>query len=370
MNDKPVFVTEPFLPPLDEFIPYLEEIWKSGVLSNGGPFHKELEARLCEYLGVPYVSLCSNGTVALMLALKALKLKGEVITTPYSFVATSHAIKWNGLEPVFVDVDEHSCNLDVTKIESAITENTTAILPVHVYGVPCFTEQIQEVADRHNLKVIYDAAHAFGVKQGGESVLSKGDLSIVSFHATKVFNTFEGGAIISQTKEMKDRIDSLKNFAFQDNFISREWGLNGKMNEIQASMGLLQLKYVDQTIEYRKGISEIYRNGLNDIAGIRLLDELTDVSSNYSYFPIFVSGEKYGLSRDELCQKFEGMNIFPRKYFFPLISDMPCYENSSEGKAVEFPTSVTVSSEVLCLPLHSNLSLESAQRIVDVIRGE
>ncbi|MGZ8546854.1 MAG: DegT/DnrJ/EryC1/StrS family aminotransferase, partial [Sulfuricurvum sp.] len=321
---KRIYVTQPYLPPLDDFIPYLQQIWDSKILTNGGPFHQQLEEALCDYLGVKHISLFTNGTLALVTALQALRITGEVITTPYSFVATAHSLLWNGIKPVFVDIDPVTLNLDPSKIEAAITPQTTAILPVHCYGHPCDVKAIEEIADNYNLKVIYDAAHAFGVKDEGGSILRHGDLSVLSFHATKVFNTFEGGAIISPDAKTKQRIDHLKNFGFVDEVTVVAPGINGKMSEINAAFGLLQLQHIDNAIKQRKEIDKMYRNALCDINGITLLHEKSEQASNYSYFPILIEDE-FSLSRDELYQQLRDNNIFARRYFYPLISDFPMY---------------------------------------------
>jgi len=362
MNKK-IFVTEPFLPPLEKFYPYLEKIWESKHITNNGPFHKQLEKELCKYLGVKYISLISNGTVALLVAIKALELKGEIITTPYSFVATAHAIKWNGLEPVFIDIDPDTCNLNPDLIEDAITEKTTAILPVHVYGNPCETEKIQKIADKHNLKVIYDAAHAFGVKKNGKSILNDGDLSTLSFHATKVFNTFEGGAIVSHTPEMKKKINDLINFGFQNETTVKGLGINGKMNEVQSAMGLLQLKYIGQAIEKRKQITEQYRKRLNKIKGLFFLDGLENTNHNYAYFPIFINEDQYGISRDELYNKLKLFNIHCRRYFYPLISQYDEYKDINQN----YENGMKISHGVLCLPIYPNLSNGDFERIIKIL---
>jgi dTDP-4-amino-4,6-dideoxygalactose transaminase len=360
-------VTEPFLPPLDEFNVYLKQIWKNKHITNNGPFHKQLEQELCNYLGVEYISLFCNGTIALLVAIKALELKGEIITTPYSFVATTHSILWNGLEPVFVDIDSKYCNLDPSKIEEAITDKTTAILPVHVYGNPCETEKIKQIAEKYNLKVIYDAAHAFGVKKDGKSILNEGDLSILSFHATKVFNTFEGGAIISQSPQMKKKIDDLKNFGFQDQITVEGIGINGKMNEVQASMGLLQLKYFEQVIEKRKRITENYREGFKNVKGIRYLADLEDVKYNYAYFPIFINENEYGKSRDDVYNALKKHNIYGRIYFYPLISRFSAYKNLPSSKPANLSMAEKISEDVICLPIYPDLSTDQVNYIISVI---
>ncbi len=322
--NKQIYVTQPFLPPLEEFIPYLEQIWASKILTNGGPFHQQLETALCEHLGVGHISLFTNGTVALVTALQALRVTGEVITTPYSFVATSHSLLWNGIKPVFVDIDANTLNLDPSKIEAAITPQTTAIMPVHCYGHPCDVDAIEKIADNYNLKVIYDAAHAFGVQDTGGSILRHGDLSVLSFHATKVFNTFEGGAIISPDAKTKQRIDHLKNFGFVDEVTVVAPGINGKMSEINAALGMLQLQHIGTALAKRQRIDASYREALRNIKGIRCLHDAGEKVANYAYFPILVDSD-YPLSRDALYQKLKDSGIHARRYFYPLISQFPMY---------------------------------------------
>src|SRR5687768_13251492 len=324
MSRSKIYVAQPSLPPLEEFVPYLREIWDTKVLTNGGPFHARLEAALCEYLGVKHISLFANGTLALVTALQCLRITGEVITTPYSFVATSHALLWNNIKPVFVDIDPDTCNLDAGRIEEAISPQTAAILPVHCYGNPCDVERIQKVADTYSLRVIYDAAHAFGVRYKGESLVGHGDLSILSFHATKIFTTFEGGALVCPDAKVKQRVDFLKNFGFADEVTVMAPGINGKMNEAQAALGLLQLKYVDRAIERRRAIDARYRQALEGIPGIRYLPKAADVVPNCAYFPILV-GEGYSLSRDRLYERMKEQDVHTRRYFYPLISDLPMY---------------------------------------------
>ena len=324
-TDTIITVTQPCLPPLDEFIPYLKQIWENKWLTNNGPLHQQLEQELADYLGVKYISLFSNGTLALITALQALNITGEVITTPFSFVATTHSLWWNKITPVFVDIEPEYMNLDPSKIEAAITPLTTAIMPVHVYGNPCKMDEIQDIADRHGLKVIYDAAHAFGVKKEGVSVLNYGDLSVLSFHATKVFSTIEGGAIICHSEEMKHHIDNLKNFGFRDETVVEEPGINAKLNEVQAAYGLLQLKYIDSFFAKRKAITELYQVLLNGIKGILFIPDMDGITHCYSYFPILVDEKEYGISRDELYEKLKANSIFARRYFFPLISSFEPY---------------------------------------------
>lgn len=365
MNNTPIYVTQPFLPPLDDFIPYLKQIWNNKILTNGGPLHEQLETELCNYLGVNNVSLFTNGTIALVTALQALCVKGEVITTPFSFVATAHSLLWNGIKPVFVDIDPNTLNLDPLKIESAITPNTTAILPVHCYGRPCEVDAIQNIADKYNLKVIYDAAHAFGVECHCGSVLNHGDLSVLSFHATKVFNTFEGGAIVSPDKETKQRIDYLKNFGFKNELSIVESGINGKMSEINAAFGLLQLKHMNSILLRRKTIDKKYREGLSHVKGIKIPNEFPGVH-NYSYFPILVKPD-YNLSRDELYQKLKDHNIFSRRYFYPLISEFPMYRSLPSADKNNLPNAFAASLEVLCLPIYPNLSDDDLNKIISII---
>ncbi len=367
-SDNPIYVTEPFLPPLEEFIPYLEQIWESKWLTNNGPFHQKFEQALCEYLGVQHLSLFTNGTLALVTALQALRITGEVITTPYSFVATAHSLIWNNIKPVFVDIDPVTMNLDPAKIEAAITPQTTAILPVHCYGTPCDVDAIQRIADTYGLRIIYDAAHAFAVKYCGESLLRYGDLSVLSFHATKVFNTFEGGAIICPDAKTKQRIDYLKNFGFADEVTVVAPGINGKMSEVNAAFGLLQLRYVDDAISRRRAIDGRYRGQLEGIPGIRLVSEPELVTRNYSYFPIFVDKE-YPLTRDELYQELRNAGIFSRRYFYPLISDLPMYRGMSSASKDRLPAAKAASEKVLCLPIFPALTADQQDQIVKAIRA-
>lgn len=366
---SPVFVTQPYLPPLEEFTPYLEQIWANKWLTNNGPFHQQLEEALCQYLGVEYLSLFANGTIALVTALQALRINGEVITTPYSFVATAHSLLWNGLKPVFIDVDPVSFNLDPDKIEQAITQHTTAIMPVHCYGNPCNVERIQQIADTYGLKVIYDSAHAFGVRYKGESLLNHGDLSVLSFHATKVFNTFEGGAIICRNAKTKQRIDYLKNFGFADEVTVMAPGINGKMSEINAAFGLLQLKHIDAAISRREEIDNKYRVGLKDVAGIQFFSKDIDTEHTYSYFPVLV-GDKFRLSRDGLYDKLKEYNIHARRYFYPLISNMPMYRGLPSAGGDNLQTAERLSQQILCLPIYPDLSDSAQQLIIDCIKGE
>lgn len=367
MSDKPIYVTQPFLPPLEEFTAYLEQIWKNKTLTNGGPFHQQLEKALCDYLGVEHIALFNNGTIALITALQALKIKGEVITTPYSFVATAHSLLWNGIEPVFVDIDPNTLNLDPSKIEAAITSKTTAIMPVHCYGHPCDVEAIQDIADRHNLKVIYDAAHAFGVQCDCGSVLKHGDLSVLSFHATKVFNTFEGGAIVCPDAQTKRQIDQLKNFGFLDEVTVNVAGINGKMSEVNAAFGLIQLNHIAAALEGRKKVDELYRFLLKDIKGIRCLEGSGEKVVNYSYFPILVEKD-YPITRDELYQKLKDNSIFARRYFYPLISEFPMYKNFPSANPKNLPYAKECAENVLCLPIYPDLSLVEQGRIIEILK--
>ncbi len=363
---QPIYVTQPNLPPLDEFIPYLEKIWANKILTNGGPFHQQLERALCDYLGVNHLALFTNGTIALVTALQALRITGEVITTPYSFVATAHSLLWNGIKPVFVDVDPDTLNLDPAKIEAAITPQTTAIMPVHCYGRPCDVDAIQKIADNYNLRVIYDAAHAFGVQCHCGSVLTHGDLSVLSFHATKVFNTFEGGAIVCPDAKTKLRIDQLKNFGFVDEVTVVAPGINGKMSEINAAFGLLQLKHIDAALARRKEIAGIYCQALADVKGIRVLSGTGEVASNYSYFPILVEDD-YPLSRDALYQKLREHDIFARRYFYPLISDFPMYRGLLSAQPDNLPVATAAARKVLCLPIYPALKPDQIASIVQSI---
>ncbi|WP_367849439.1 dTDP-4-amino-4,6-dideoxy-D-glucose aminotransferase VioA [Rhodoferax sp. WC2427] len=363
-----IFVTQPQLPPLAEFIPYLEEIWESKILTNGGPFHQQLEKALCEYLGVEHIALFTNATIALVTALQALRITGEVITTPYSFVATAHSLLWNGIKPVFVDIDKNSLNIDPSKIEAAITPQTTAIMPVHCYGHPCDVEAIQKIADMYNLKVIYDAAHAFGVSDSRGSILNHGDLSVLSFHATKVFNTFEGGAIICPDKKTKLRIDNLKNFGIVDEVTVVAPGINGKMSELNAAFGMLQLKHVDEAILLRKSIDALYRKELADIPGITCVENTEETTSNYSYFPILVQSD-FPISRDDLYQNLKNENIYARRYFYPLISDFPMYRSMPSAQHAGLPVALNAASRILCLPIYPNLTFDEVKRITNFIKS-
>jgi dTDP-4-amino-4,6-dideoxygalactose transaminase len=366
VKDETIYVTQPVLPPLDEFIPYLRTIWENKVLTNGGPFHEQLEAELRAYLGVEHISLFTNGTIALVTALQALRITGEVITTPYSFVATSHSVLWNGITPVFVDVDPVSLNMDPAKIEAAITERTTAIMPVHCYGHPCDTAAIDAIAKAHDLRVVYDAAHAFGVEDAGGSVLRHGDLSVLSFHATKVFNTFEGGAIVSPDAETKARIDQLKNFGHDGEISVVASGINGKMSEFNAALGLLQLKYVDEAIARRKAIDSRYRERFAGVKGIHCQGQTGETVANYAYFPILVD-EDYPLSRDELYEALKKDGVHPRRYFYPLISEFPMYRDLPSATARNLPSATAAAARVLCLPIYPDLELSTVDRIAEFI---
>ncbi|MFO1369777.1 MAG: DegT/DnrJ/EryC1/StrS family aminotransferase [Marinagarivorans sp.] len=367
-NQKPIYVTQPFLPQLDEFLPYLEQIWNNKILTNGGPFHQQLESALCEYLGVNHVALFANGTLALITALQALRVTGEVITTPYSFVATAHSLLWHGNKPVFVDVDSKTLNMDPAKIEAAITPQTSAIMPVHCYGNPCDVEAIQKIADNYNLRVIYDAAHAFGVRCHCGSVLKHGDLSVLSFHATKVFNTFEGGAIICPDAKTKQRIDHLKNFGFVDEVTVVAPGINAKMSEINAAFGLLQLKHMPHVLRRRAEIDALYRQELKSVKGVRCVPQAGQMTANYSYFPILVEQE-YPLSRDGLYKVLKEHGVNARRYFYPLISDFPMYRGLPSATRSNLPVAAKAAEQVLCLPIYPDLILDDQSRIINLIKG-
>jgi dTDP-4-amino-4,6-dideoxygalactose transaminase len=361
-----IYVTQPYLPPLEEFLPYLQKIWASKILTNAGPFHQELEKALCEYLGVNHISLFSNGTLALITALQALRVTGEVITTPYSFVATAHSLHWHGNKPVFVNVEPNTLNLDPSKIEAAITPQTTAIMPVHCYGNPCDVEAIQKIADNYNLRVIYDACHAFGVADEGGSILRHGDLSCISFHATKVFNTFEGGAIVCPDIKTKQRIDHLKNFGFVDETTVVAPGINGKMSEINAAFGMLQLQHMDTVLQRRSEVDALYRDGLKNVAGIRCLPQIATSTRNHSYFPILVEAD-YPLSRDKLYQNLKDNNINGRRYFYPLISEFSMYRGLPSSAPSNLPVATEAAQKVLCLPIYPALDVQSQIRIIELI---
>lgn len=366
--DETIPVTSPLLPDLDEFHEMLKEIWKSKWITNNGNFHKQLEKELAEYLKVPYLSLFTNGTLPLITALQALHITGEVITTPYSFVATTHALWWNGIKPVFVDIDLATGNMDPEKIEAAITPRTTAIMPVHVYGKPCNTEAIQEIADKYGLKIIYDAAHAFGVEVNGKSLLNAGDMSTLSFHATKVYNTIEGGALVMHDEKMKKRIDYLKNFGFADEVTVVGPGINSKMDEIRAAYGLLNLHQVDAAIEARHRVALKYRKELRNVEGISFFDDMAGVKHNYSYFPIFVEAEKYGMTRDELYSKMKEQNVLGRRYFYPLISTFSTYRGLDSASPSNLPNAHKMANSVICLPMYHNLKESEIERVINIIR--
>ena len=363
---KTIYVTQPTLPALDDFIPYLQEIWESRTLTNGGQFHNELELRLAEYLGVRHLSLFTNGTIALITALKALKIGGEVITTPFSFVATSHSLLWNGIKPVFVDIDPLTLNIDPVKIEAAITEKTEAIMPVHCYGNPCDVDAISKIAQKYNLKVIYDAAHAFGVSGKDGSVLNYGDLSVLSFHATKVFNTFEGGAIVSHDPEVKKNIDHLKNFGFVNETEVVAAGINGKMSEINSAFGLLQLKGLPDALAKRKVIDSEYRRKLVEINGISCIELPENTTLNYSYFPILVKSI-YPLTRDQLYHKLRNNGFYARRYFYPLISNFSMYNSLKSSELINLTVANKIANEVICLPLYSDMLVEHVDEITKLI---
>lgn len=365
-SKKPIYVARPFLPPLSEFIPYLEQIWESKMLTNVGPFHKQLEDELCEYLGVNHIALFTNGTIALITALQALRITGEVITTPYSFVATSHSLLWNDIKPVFVDIDPTTLNLDPSRVEAAITPQTTAILPVHCYGHPCDVDGIQKIADIYGLKVIYDAAHAFGVRDGQGSLLLHGDLSVLSFHATKVFNTFEGGAIVCPNAKTKLHIDRLKNFGHEGEVTVVAPGINGKMSEFNAALGILQLQHIDRALELRKAVDAEYRKRLAGVKGIHCLISKVKENANYAYFPILIKSD-YPISRDNLYQKLKDNGVHPRRYFYPLISDFPMYRGLHSALKENLPVATQAAQQVLCLPIYPDLELSLVKEVCQLI---
>ena len=366
---KDITVTSPLLPPLEDFIPYLQEIWDSKWVTNNGTFHQQLERALAEYLQVPYLCLFTNGTLPLITALQALRISGEVITTPYSFVATTHALWWNGIKPVFVDIAPSNCGLDPNKIEAAITPKTTAIMPVHCYGKPCDMEAIQSIADKYGLKVIYDAAHAFGEFVNGKSILEAGDMSSLSFHATKVYNTLEGGALVVRDAKTKQRIDYLKNFGFAGETEVVAPGINSKMDEVRAAFGLLNLQHVDAAIEARHQVAIRYREALRDVEGITFFDDMPEVRHNYSYFPIFVNADKYGETRDELYFRMKKNNILGRRYFYPLISTFSTYRGLESARPENLPVATRMANEVICLPMHHALTEEEVNQVIDCIRN-
>lgn len=363
-----IYVTQPALPPLEELMPYLESIWENKILTNGGPYHQMLEQALCDYLGVKHLCLFANATIALITAMQSLRIQGEVITTPYSFVATAHSLLWNGIKPVFVDIDPRTYNLDPDKIEAAITPQTSAIMPVHCYGRPCDVDRIQRIADNYGLRLIYDAAHAFGVKHKGTSLLNFGDLSILSFHATKVFNTFEGGAIICPDAKTKLHIDHLKNFGFVDEVTVVAPGINGKMSEFNAALGLLQLKKIEANLLARAQIADRYRELLADVKGISCASEMPDTIPNNSYFPILV-GNDFTVSRDRLFDALREKDVFARRYFYPLITDFPMYRGLPSSAHANLPVSREIANQVMCLPIYSDLQLDQVDFITDIIRN-
>ena len=367
MDKKIITVTAPLLPDLEEFNVLLKEIWDSKWITNNGSFHQRLEKALCEYLKVPYISLFTNGTLPLITAFQALHITGEVITTPYSFVATTHALWWNGIKPVFVDIDPRTGNIDPNKIEAAITPRTTAILPVHVYGKPCDVGAIQSIADKYGLRVIYDAAHAFGVEVNGKSIINAGDVATLSFHATKVYNTVEGGALVMHDEKTKKRIDYLKNFGFASETEVVAPGINSKMDEVRSAYGLLNLRQVDAAIEARKKVAIAYRKALRNVEGISFWDDMPGVRHNYSYFPIFVDAEKYGMTRDELYFKMKDRNVWGRRYFYPLISEFSTYRGLESANPANLPQATKMANSVICLPMHHALSEEDIQRTIDCI---
>ena len=370
MDKKIITVTSPLLPSLNDFMPYLQDIWSRKWITNNGYYHQELEKALCEYLKVPYVSLFTNGTLPLITALQALRITGEVITTPYSFVATTHALWWNGIKPVFVDIDPSTGNIDPKKIEAAITPRTTAIMPVHVYGKPCDTVAIQEIADKYGLKVIYDAAHAFGVEVNGESILNAGDMATLSFHATKVYNTVEGGALVMHDAQTKKRIDYLKNFGFAGETEVVAPGINSKMDEVRAAYGLLNLKQVDAAIEARRRVAVRYREALRDVEGISFFDDMPGVKHNYSYFPIFVDAERYGMTRDELYFKMKDRGVLGRRYFYPLISTFSTYRGLESAHPDNLPEATRMAESVICLPMYHSLTAEDVERVLEAIANK
>lgn len=368
MEKSKITVTSPLLPPLDEFQELLKDIWNRKWITNNGYYHKELEKALCEYLKVPFISIFTNGTLPLITALQALDVKGEVITTPYSFVATTHALWWNRITPVFVDIDPETFNLNPDLIEAAITPRTTAIMPVHVYGRPCDTKRIEEIARRHGLKVIYDAAHSFGVEVDGHSILEAGDLSTLSFHATKVFNTLEGGAMIMHSAEEKQQIDYLKNFGFAGETSVVAPGINSKMDEVRAAYGLLNLKQVDTAIEARHRVALRYREALAGVEGVTLPSQPAHVRQNYSYFPILIDEKRFGMSRDALYFKMQEENIFGRRYFYPLITDFEMYRQLPTATPQNLPVATRMAQEVICLPIYHTMTSEEVERVIGQIK--
>ena len=365
--EKQITVTSPLLPNLDEFNEMLKEIWASKWITNNGQFHQQLEKALAEYLKVPYISLFTNGTLPLLTALQALRITGEVITTPYSFVATTHSIWWNGCKPIFVDIEEDTCGIDPDKIEAAITPKTTAIMPVHCYGKPVKTKQVQKIADKYGLKVIYDAAHAFGVEVDGESILKAGDMSTLSFHATKVYNTLEGGALVMHDEQTKKRIDYLKNFGFAGETEVIAPGINSKVDEVRSAYGLLNLKQVDAAIAARQKVTQTYRNALRNVPGIRFFDDMSGVRHNYSYFPIFINEEEYSKTRDQLYFEMKEKDVLGRRYFYPLISEFSTYRSLPSATPDNLPVATKIANEVICLPMHHTLTDDEINRVLEII---
>jgi dTDP-4-amino-4,6-dideoxygalactose transaminase len=367
-STEPVYVTRPRLPSLDDYVKHLRRVWDSHWLTNDGALHDELRAGLETYLGVEHLSLCCNGTVALLLSLQAARINGgEVITTPFTFPATPHSLYWNRVRPVFCDVSEDTFNIDPEKIEGLISAETRAILGVHVFGNPCETEAIETIARTHGLAVIYDAAHAMGVTRGGRSVLSYGDFSVLSFHATKLFSTAEGGAIISSTRARRERVDSLKNFGIVDEETVIGPGINGKLNELQAGLGLLLLETLDAEIAARARLVATYRRLLAPVEGIRFQEDLPDTGHNYSYFPILVDPDEYGLDRDQLTAALNRCNIHPRKYFYPLCSTYPCYASLPSSQRELLPVATRISERILCLPLYGELDEKVVETVCTII---
>ena len=369
MINEPIYVTRPNLPTLEKLQPYLEQIWQNKILTNNGPFHQQFEKELAKYLNVEHINLFANATLALVVGLQALRITGEVITTPFSFVATTHALKWNGITPVFCDIEEKTMNIDPNKIEALITPKTTAILPVHVYGHPCDMEAIQDIADKYGLKVIYDAAHAFGIKMQNKNLLLEGDMSVLSFHGTKLFTTFEGGAIISKDEKLKKRIDYLKNFGFADELTVIAPGINAKMNEFQSVIGLLSLEIVEEEIANRKKTAETYFEMLKNIKGIKVFNNFDGYDYNYAYFPILIDDSEFGISREKVYDELKKHNIFARRYFYPLISNMPTYRSLPSAAKENLPVANRIGEQVLCLPIYGSLEKNYIEYIYDILAG-
>lgn len=364
----PIYVTQPAMPDLGEYITYLKDIWETKWLTNMGKYHIEFEKKLIEYMGIKHCNLFCNGTLALVVALQALRLNGEVITTPFTFAATPHVLHWNGITPIFCDIEDKTFNIDPNKIESLITPKTVAILPVHVYGYPCDVDAIKDIADRHGLRIIYDAAHAFGVKMDGQSLVQFGDITMLSFHAAKLFTTFEGGALIVHDDNIKKRIDSLKNFGIADEETVIAPGINGKMNELQAAFGILELEIVGAEISKRRKLANMYRNGLKDIPGVSYLPDKSNVEHNYSYFPILIDRSQFGISRDELHGILKKFNIITRKYFHPLCSHYPCYKSHTSADPKNLPVAEDIVKKILCLPIYGNLPEENVDTICQILK--